>query len=151
MPTTIPDAIARFLPNGPRKKAKSPGIYVPPNYMAPDMGATVDDSPPASAKDKDFIMQVVGVFLFYARMVDCTMLPITTFISKQQSKPTQKTLEATLQLLDYAAAHPNHKVTFRACNMQLRGPIRRFALIPGQRRLHSRWHSLLLQLQRQPH
>ena len=120
MPTAIPDALARFLPNGPRKKTKTPGIYVPPNYMSPDMRATVDDSPPASAADKAFIMEVVGVFLFYARMIDCTMLPITTFISKQQSKPTQKTLEATLQLLDYAAAHPNHKITLRGCDMQLR-------------------------------
>jgi hypothetical protein len=120
MPTTVPDAIARFLPDGPRKKTRTPGIYVPPNYLSPDMSATVDESPPATAAEKSFIMEVVGVFLFYARMVDSTMLPIVTFISKKQSKPTKKTLEATYQLLDYAACHPNHKVTFRACDMQLR-------------------------------
>ena len=120
MPTTVPDAIARFLPKGPRKKARSPGIYIPPNYMSPDMGATVDESPPATTAEKSFIMEVVGVFLFYARMVDCTLLPVLTFISKKQSKPTKNTLEATHQLLDYAACHPNHKVTLRACDMQLR-------------------------------
>ena len=95
MPTTVPDAVARFLPKGPRKKAKSPGIYIPPNYMSPDMGATVDESPSATLAEKSFIMEVVGVFLFYARMVDCTLLPVLTFISKKQSKPTKNTLEAT--------------------------------------------------------
>jgi hypothetical protein len=53
-------------------------------------------------------------------MVDCTLLPVLTFISKKQSKPTKNTLEATYHLLDYAATHPNHKITFRACDMQLR-------------------------------
>jgi len=120
MPAYIPDTLARFQPDGPRKKTKTPGIYVPPNYMSPNTHATADDSPPASPAEKEFIMAVVGAFLFYARMVDCTMLPITTFISKKQSAPTKNTLEATLQLLDYAASHPNHKVTFRACDMQLR-------------------------------
>ena len=120
MPTTVPDAVARFLPKGPRRKAKSPGIYIPPNYMSPDMGATVDESPPVTPAEKLFIMEVVGVFLFYARMVDCTLLPVVTFISKKQAKPTKNTLEATYQLLDYAASHPNHKVTYRACDMQLR-------------------------------
>ena len=120
MPTTVPDAIARFLPMGPRKKAKSPGIYIPPNYLSPDMRATVDESPPATAAEKIFIMEVVGVFLYYSRMVDYTMLPVVTFISKKQSKPTKNTLEATYQLLDYAASHPNHKVTFKATDMILK-------------------------------
>ena len=84
------------------------------------MGATVDESPPAISAEKSFIMEVVGVFLFYARIVDCTLLPVLTFISKKQSKPTKNTLEATYQLLDYAASHRNHKITLRACDMQLR-------------------------------
>jgi hypothetical protein len=64
MPTTVPDAVARFLPKVPRKKAKFPGIYIPPNYKAPDMGATVDESPPATSAEKLFIMEVVGIFSF---------------------------------------------------------------------------------------
>ena len=119
MPTTVPAAIARFYPNGPPKGTHTPGIYVAPNFKSPDLGATVDTSPPASTAERKFIMEVTGVFLFYARMIDHMMLPTTTFISKKQAAPTKNTLAATHQLLRYAIAHPNHKVKFTACDMTL--------------------------------
>ena len=120
MPTVVPAALHRFCPTQLPKPSKTPGIYVPPQYGAPDLGATVDTTPLVSAADKGFIMAVVGVFLFYARMVDHTMLPAVTFISKKQSAPTEQTLAATHMLLRYAVSHPNHKVKFTGCDMELK-------------------------------
>jgi hypothetical protein len=120
LPTTVPDAIAKFYPNGPPKGARSPQIYVQPTFgNKPDLSATVDDSAPATAEDKTFIMQVTGIFLYYSRLVDHTMLPAVRAISEQQSAPTVKTLEAAHRLLRYAVSHPNHRVKFEACDMVL--------------------------------
>jgi hypothetical protein len=47
------------------------------------------------------------------------MLPAVTFISKKQSAPTEQTLAAAHMLLRYAVSHPNHSVTFHACDMVL--------------------------------
>ena len=120
MPTTVPDAIKRFCPNGPPRKNKSPIKYIPPLYGAKsDLGATVDTSPPVSAADKLFIQQVAGVFLYYGRMVDITMLPAVRAISEACANPTAHTLAATHHLLGYAHAHPNNRVRFDACDMIL--------------------------------
>jgi hypothetical protein len=120
MPNYVATSLARLCPDGPPRPSKTPGIYLPPKYGAPNLGPTVDTSPLVSAADKQFIMEVVGTFLFYARMVDHTMLPAVTFISKKQSAPTEQTLAATHMLLRYAVSHPNHCVTFKACDMVLK-------------------------------
>ena len=82
MPTYVAAGIARFCPNGAPKPSKTPGIYVRPTFGAPDLGATVDITPLVSAADKQFIEEVVGYILFYARMIDHLILPNLTFISK---------------------------------------------------------------------
>ena len=120
MPNYVSTSITRLCPDGPPRPSKTPGIYLPPKYGAPNLGPTVDTSPLVSAADKQFIMEVVGTFLFYARMVDHTMLPAVTFISKKQSAPTEQTLAATHMLLRYAVSHPSHCVTFKACDMVLK-------------------------------
>jgi hypothetical protein len=118
MPTTVPDAIAKFYPNGTCKGASTPSTYVAPFKKGPpDLGAIVDTSKPVSPEAKLFIQQVVGVFLFYARMIDITMLPAVRAISEHQSSPTEKTLADTHQLLRYAYSHPNHRIKFEACDM----------------------------------
>ena len=117
MPNVVTTALARFCPDGDPRPSDTPGNYEPPQYGALDLGATVDNTAPVSAADKAFIMAVVGVFLFYARMIDHTMLPAVTFISKKQSASTEKTLAATHKLLRYASSHRAHKVRFTACDM----------------------------------
>jgi hypothetical protein len=120
MPTTVPDAIARFYPNGIHKGSSTPSTYIGPAMTGkPDLGATIDTSKPVSLEAKLFIQQVTGVFLYYARMIDITMLPATRAISEQQSAPTEKTLADTHQLLRYAYSHPNHRIKFEACDMVL--------------------------------
>ena len=119
MPTYVAAGIARFCPNGAPKPSKTPGSYAQPTFGAPDLGATVDETPLVSASSKQFIQEVVGYFLFYARMIDHLMLPSLTFISKKQSAPTEATLAATHKFLGYAAAHDNLRVVVKASDMIL--------------------------------
>eukprot|EP00804_Cyclotella_cryptica_P021645 CCRYP_021132-RA/>CCRYP_021132-RA protein AED:0.43 eAED:0.43 QI:0/0/0/1/0/0/3/0/158 len=43
-------------------------------------------------QDKTFVQEVIGVFLYYARAVDCTMLTALSSLATQQANPTQTTL-----------------------------------------------------------
>jgi hypothetical protein len=119
MPTYVAAGIARFCPEGLPLSANTPGIYVPPTYGAPNLSATVDTTPLASLNDKQFIMEVVGYFLYYARIIDHRMLPTLTFIAKKQSAPTAATLAATKHFLRYAAHHQDFKATIHASDMLL--------------------------------
>jgi hypothetical protein len=64
-------------------------------------------------------MEVVGYFLYYARIIDHLMLPSLTFIAKKQSAPTEATLAATMHFLRYAASHQDFKATIHASDMHL--------------------------------
>jgi len=119
MPTYVASGIARFCPDGPPLPAKTPGIYVPPTFGAPNLDAKIDTTPLATLTEKQFIMEVVGYFLYYARIIDHLMLPSLTFIAKKQSAPTQATLAATHHFLRYAACHQDFKATIHASDMLL--------------------------------
>jgi len=119
MPNYVAAGIARFCPDGPLSSAKTPGIYLPPQYGAPDLGATVDTTPLVGPLDKQFIMEVVGYFLYYARIIDHLMLPCLTFLAKKQSAPTQATLAATHHFLRYAACHQTFTAIIHASDMRL--------------------------------
>eukprot|EP00804_Cyclotella_cryptica_P006782 CCRYP_019520-RA/>CCRYP_019520-RA protein AED:0.42 eAED:0.42 QI:0/0/0/1/0/0/4/0/407 len=80
---------------------------------------TADDSALLSNTDKTFIQEVIGVFLYYTRAVDCTMLPALGSLATQQSAPTQNTMSKVHQFLDYAMTHPDAMIAFRASNMIL--------------------------------
>ena len=108
MPNFVTTAIARFCPDEDPRPSATPGIYVPPTYGAPDMGTTVDTTSPVSADKKKFIMEVVGVFLFYARMVDHSMLPaVTLILSASQLPPSKRSPPPT----SCSAMHPPIELT----------------------------------------
>ena len=50
-----------------------------------------------------FIQTVVGIFLYYARDIDPTMLRALNEISRIQARPTKDTLAKAKWFLDYAA------------------------------------------------
>ena len=64
-------------------------------------------------------MQVTGVFLFYARAIDSSMLPALSSIAAQQNAPTEKTMQRVKQFLDYAASQEEAIITFNASDMVL--------------------------------
>ena len=121
MPGYVDKAITRFG-HANRMGAKSPLLYVPPK-----MGAKSQDMPtpsPASLefvddKAKTFVQEVTGVFLFYSRAVDPTMLTAVNKISAQQSKPTKATLLAVDRLLSYAEGYSTAQIVIKPSNMKL--------------------------------
>eukprot|EP00804_Cyclotella_cryptica_P025740 CCRYP_002932-RA/>CCRYP_002932-RA protein AED:0.32 eAED:0.32 QI:0/0/0/1/0.25/0/5/0/519 len=71
--------------------------------------ATADTSPALGKQQKTFVQEVIGVFLYYARAVDCTMLTSLGSLATQQAKPTTTTLDRVYQFLDYALSHPKRR------------------------------------------
>eukprot|EP00804_Cyclotella_cryptica_P001905 CCRYP_007349-RA/>CCRYP_007349-RA protein AED:0.39 eAED:0.41 QI:0/0/0/1/0/0/2/0/360 len=54
---------------------------------------TADTSPALGKQQKTFVQEVIGVFLYYARAVDCTMLTALGSLATQQANPTTTTLD----------------------------------------------------------
>jgi hypothetical protein len=86
------------------KQQHAPYQSAPIQYGAKKQYATQElKAPLLHYKAKRFIQQVCGKFLFLGRAVDSTLLcPIST-IASQSSKPTEDTMQQTLQLLNYLA------------------------------------------------
>jgi hypothetical protein len=57
--------------------------------------------------------------LFYARAVDPTMLTALSSLAAEQANPTKRTMEKTLQFLDYAASQEDAVITYRKSDMIL--------------------------------
>eukprot|EP00804_Cyclotella_cryptica_P000181 CCRYP_017464-RA/>CCRYP_017464-RA protein AED:0.35 eAED:0.34 QI:0/0/0/1/0/0/3/0/357 len=120
MPGYCKKAGHRFHHPVPIKPQHQPYPHTPRTYGAKQQFVdTSDDSALLSNTDKTFIQEVIGVFLYYARAVDCTMLPALGSLATQQSAPTQNTMSKVHQFLDYAMTHPDAMITYRASNMIL--------------------------------
>ena len=118
----VPQALTRFKHRAPKKPQHQPHPHVKPKYGATKQYTPgADTSPLLSKEDKKYVQEVVGTFLYYARAVDCTMLPALSTIATQQANPTERTLAKVKQFLDYAATHPDAIITYRASNMVLVG------------------------------
>jgi hypothetical protein len=119
MPGYVKAAI-NALDYTPKYSPKSPIIYVPPKYYSKGaQSATADESEPLNAKQYKFIQRAVGSMLYYANAIDCTLITAVCKISSRQSQPTQQLLADTHRMLDYAYAHPDAAITYRASDMQL--------------------------------
>eukprot|EP00804_Cyclotella_cryptica_P010139 CCRYP_018484-RA/>CCRYP_018484-RA protein AED:0.26 eAED:0.26 QI:0/-1/0/1/-1/1/1/0/264 len=120
MPGYCKKAGHRFHHPVPIKPQHQPYPHTPRTYGAKQQFVdTADDSALLSNTDKTFAQEVIGVFLYYARAVDCTMLPALGSLATQQSAPTQNTMSKIHQFLDYAMTHPDAMITYRASNMIL--------------------------------
>jgi hypothetical protein len=66
-----------------------------------------------------FIQEVIGVFLFYGRAVDSTMLTALSAIASAEAEPTDETMTPCKQFLDYAATHQDAIITYKKSDMVL--------------------------------
>lgn len=117
MPGYVRKALARFAPSI-KRGAASPMIYVPPTYGSPVV-VTEELHPPLSTADTLRAQQIIGVFLYYARAVDPTMLTAVNAIGSDIATGTTALLPAIDRLLAYAASYPNNELVFTACDMVL--------------------------------
>ena len=124
MPGYVTHALKRF---GVTKQADTHSgcIYTPPVYgkRTPQLGPMPDCSPPLSPAETTEIQQIVGVFLFYARAVDATMLFPISRLSSVQAVPTQAVRVAAQRFLQYAATYPDASTIIYPSAMTLRAHI----------------------------
>ena len=120
MPGYCENARQRFKHAMPTKRQDQPYPHIERTYGAKQQFAETDDtSPSLNKQQKTLVQEVVGVFLYYARAVDCTMLPALGSLASQQAKPTENTMNKVRQFLDYAASNQDGVVTYRASDMIL--------------------------------
>ena len=120
MPGYIQRALQRFMHPTPKRAQHSPHSWTPPTYgSGAQYTEAPDESEPLEADDIKRLQQIIGVLLYYARMVDNTMLVAIGTIASAQAKGTKATMEAAIQLLNYAATHPNATVPYTNSDMTL--------------------------------
>ena len=119
IPGYVKKAMQRFQRLG-LKGADSPIIYVPPNYSKHQQEAPLDEpSTPLTPAETKELQEIVGVFLFYARAVDPTMLTAINKIASRQAKPTSLIKKEVERFLQYANKWPDATMRIHASNMKL--------------------------------
>jgi hypothetical protein len=118
MPGYVEKALKRFGLINP-KGANSPAVYVSPEYGKLVQYEETDDTSAVSPAAKTRIQEIVGVFLFYARAVDPTMLTAVNKLASKQANPTENVVAASERLMQYAARFPNATIQIRPSTMQL--------------------------------
>lgn len=120
MPGYIAWTLARFNHPLPTTPQHSPHECISPVYGAQvQMTDDPPESPAASPDQVHRLQQIIGVLLYYARMVDMTLLVALSTLASQQATATEATLTAITRLLNYCATHPNAVVRFKASDMIL--------------------------------
>ena len=89
MPRYCEQACQQFKHDMPKKRQDQPYPHVEPTYGAKQQFAAANDTSPSLSKaQKSFVQEVIGVFLYYGRAVDCTMLAVLGSLASQQANPT---------------------------------------------------------------
>ena len=104
----------------PTRLQHSPHQWTAPKYgsTAPQLAHPEDESPALNPEEANTVQQVVGALLYYARALDRTMLVALNTIAAQQSKITQETAKKVVQLLNYAATHPEAIIIYHASGVK---------------------------------
>ena len=121
MPDYVKKALARFNSTN-LKGANSPILYSPPIYgqqvqVAKDIDPNESPLTPAQVLR---LQEIVGVFLYYARAVDPTMLPAINKIGSMQANATTAILPDIERFLNYAKRYPNAILKIQPSDMKLR-------------------------------
>ena len=120
MPDYVQKALIKFGHKPPQKPQHSPYQAAPITYGSKTQQLPQPDNSPALApKQIKFIQQVVGTFLFFGRAVDPTLAAALSAIASRQNNGTVALMQATTQLLDYVATHPNPSIRYLASDMIL--------------------------------
>jgi hypothetical protein len=119
MPGYVSNVISKFQLDAPKHPQHTPSMYVTPVYGAKTQYATKDETPPLTAQQCLTIQKVTGSVLYYARVVDPTVLIPLNDIATEQTKATEKTQATTNQLLDYLATHLDATIRYHASDMIL--------------------------------
>ena len=90
MPGYVQKMLVRFKHEPPRRNQFAPYQPAPRKFgKQSDDTIPMDDSPLLDEKRKKVVQQVIGTCLYYARAVDCTILPAISSIASQQANATE--------------------------------------------------------------
>ena len=104
----------------PNKPQYAPHKWYKPTYgQKTQLVRDPDTSPLLEPNDTTYIQSGVGAHLYYGRAIEHPMLVALNELGHSQSKPTENTMRALKQLLDYAATRPDAKIRFYASDMIL--------------------------------
>jgi hypothetical protein len=120
MPGYIARPLQRFVHPMPERPEHAPHDYSTPTYGSCQQFATIDTSPAVNSKDTKRIQEVLGTLLYYARAVNCTMIPAIRTIATQQANATTATtatMKSITKLLNYCATHPDAIVRYYSSDM----------------------------------
>jgi hypothetical protein len=119
-PKYIMEQLTCYAHPAPGRPPHYPFLPNPITYNKDTQAPTpTDDSPLLDNAGKKCIQQVNGSFLYYAWVVDPTILMALSDIATQQAAPTENTKKQVNQFLDYMWTHPNAKICYRAFDMIL--------------------------------
>ena len=120
MPGYIHRLVRKYNHSAPRRQQYCPYLPQPRQYGAAAQTPILhDESPCLNDIRKKRVQQVVGSLLYYARVVDLTMLMALSSIVQEKSKVTEGMEARVNQLLDYCALHPEATIHFYASKMIL--------------------------------
>ena len=120
IPGYCAQAAKPFNHPSPTRLQHSPHPWVAPNYIAKTQFAERLEASNLAKEQQQYVRKFVGVFLFYARAIDNTMLTALNLIGSNQCTNSFKKLNKRIyQFLDYAATHPDAKLTFITSKMHL--------------------------------
>jgi hypothetical protein len=119
MPGYVKKNLSRFNHIDPVYPQNSPHPYTAPTYSTKKQMAETDDSPKLDQEEIKLLQQIIGVFLYYARAIDSTLLVTLSDLSAQQTQATEMTLQKANQMLDYLATNSDFTLRFYASDMQL--------------------------------
>lgn len=120
MPNYVKKALIRFQHKFPSHPQHSPHPCAKINFGEKVQYAK-DATPTDMTKEQlTYCQQVIGVFLFYARAIDATMLAAIGSIAAHMSTSTWREMKQKItHFLDYAATHPDAELVYHASDMHL--------------------------------
>ena len=132
----VTKALQRFQHLTPKRAQYAIHQWTRPNYGATKQLETpLDTSPPIPEERKRRTEQIIGIFLYYYRAVECTMILALNTLVDQQSNTTKDNETAITQFLDYADTNPSAIIQYKSSNMILHNDSD--ASYPSEPRAHS--------------
>ena len=119
MPDYVKNALTKLNYTSKNHETHSAIKFVKLNYAKAQQVMEDDTTRPLDATEKKHLQSIIGIFLYYARIIDCLMLPAVSMLSTKQSKPTITDMAAADYLMDYAHTYPDIRIKFTKSDMIL--------------------------------
>jgi hypothetical protein len=90
MPGYVSNVLIKFQHDTPKHPQHTPSWYVTRVYSTKNQYATKDETPSLTVKQCPAIQKITGSILYYARVVDPTVLMPLNVIATEKTKVTEK-------------------------------------------------------------